>query len=166
MVVIRGCPYVCSFCDQARTGARRRSPEKVIEEVKYCVEKLGFKEISFWDDTLSYHKKWMRKFLNLLIEENLDFVWSCYAAVNTVDKEILNLMAKAGCWNIFYGFETAVDELAKNILTNHKNKNFDRMKQVANWTREAGIEYRGSFMIGMPGKHPNWQSKQFKMPLI
>ena len=30
MVVIRGCPYVCSFCDQARTGARRRSPEKVI----------------------------------------------------------------------------------------------------------------------------------------
>ena len=154
MVVIRGCPYVCSFCDQARTGARRRSPEKVIEEVKYCVEKLGFKEISFWDDTLSYHKKWMRKFLNLLIEENLDFVWSCYAAVNTVDKEILNLMAKAGCWNIFYGFETAVDELAKNILTNHKNKNFDRMKQVANWTREAGIEYRGSFMIGMPGETP------------
>ena len=55
----------------------------------------------------------MRKFLNLLIEENLDFVWSCYEAVNTVDKEILNLMAKAGCWNIFYGFETAVDELAK-----------------------------------------------------
>ena len=37
MIVIRGCPYVCTFCDQARTGARRRSPKKVIEEIN----KLG-----------------------------------------------------------------------------------------------------------------------------
>ena len=28
MVVIRGCPYFCTFCDQAGTGARRRSPKK------------------------------------------------------------------------------------------------------------------------------------------
>ena len=34
MLVIRGCPYVCTFCDQAATTARRRSPPKVIEEIK------------------------------------------------------------------------------------------------------------------------------------
>lgn len=154
MVVIRGCPYVCTFCDQANTGARRRSPQKVIDEIKICVEDYGVKEITFWDDTLSYHKKWMREFLNLLIKENLDLIWSCYAAVNTVDREILQLMSKAGCWNIFYGFETAVEELAKNMLTDRKNRNLERMKDVARWTREAGIEYRGSFMIGMPGETP------------
>ena len=154
MVVIRGCPYFCSFCDQAGTGARRRSPQKVIEEIKDCVERYGIKEISFWDDTMSYHKKWMREFLDLLIKENLDLVWSCYAAVNTVDKEILKLMRKAGCWNIFYGYETAIEELAENIQTNRKNKNFERMKQVAKWTKEAGIEVRGSFLIGLPGETP------------
>ena len=154
MVVIRGCPYFCSFCDQAGTGARRRSPQKVIEEIKDCVTNYGIKEISFWDDTMSYHKKWMREFLNLLIEENLDLVWSCYAAVNTVDKEILELMHKAGCWNIFYGYETAIEELAENIQTNRKNKNFERMKQVAKWTKEVGIEVRGSFLIGLPGETP------------
>ena len=154
MVVIRGCPYVCTFCDQAGTVARRRSPNKVVEEIKQCVEQYGIKEISFWDDTMSYHKKWMVEFLNLLISEKLDVVWSCYAAVNTVDKELLQLMAKAGCWNIFYGFETGVEELSQNILTNRKNRNFEKMKQVAQWTREAGIESRGSFMIGMPGETP------------
>ena len=154
MVVIRGCPYFCSFCDQAGTGARRRSPQKVIEEIKECVERYGIKEISFWDDTMSYHKKWMREFLELLIKENLDLVWSCYAAVNTVDKEILQLMRLAGCWNIFYGYETAIEELAENIQTNRKNKNFERMKQVAKWTKEAGIEVRGSFLIGLPGETP------------
>ena len=154
MVVIRGCPYFCSFCDQAGTGARRRSPQKVIEEIKECVQRYGIKEISFWDDTMSYHKKWMKEFLELLIKENLDLVWSCYAAVNTVDKEILQLMRLAGCWNIFYGYETAIDELAENIQTNRKNKNFERMKQVAKWTKEAGIEVRGSFLIGLPGETP------------
>ncbi len=154
MVVIRGCPYFCSFCDQAGTGARRRSPQKVIEEIKDCVERYGIKEISFWDDTMSYHKKWMKEFLELLIKENLDLVWSCYAAVNTVDKEILQLMYKAGCWNIFYGYETAIEELAENIQTNRKNKNFERMKQVAKWTKEVGIEVRGSFLIGLPGETP------------
>ena len=159
MVVIRGCPYFCTFCDQAGTGARRRSPEIVIKEIKHCVEKYGIKEISFWDDTMSYHKKWMNKFLNLLIEANLDLRWSCYAAVNTVDKELLHLMKKAGCWNIFYGYETGVDVLAKNMLTDRKNRDFEKMKKIAQWTREAGIETRGSFLIGLPGETPELAKK-------
>ena len=64
----------------------------------------------------------MTEFLNLLIDAKLDLCWSCYAAVNTVDKEILQLMYQAGCWNIFYGYETAIEELAENIQTNRKNK--------------------------------------------
>ena len=159
MVVIRGCPYFCTFCDQASTGARRRSPQKVIEEIKECVEKFGIKEISFWDDTMSYHKKWMREFLDRLIKADLNLCWSCYAAVNTVDKDLLILMRKAGCWNIFYGYETAVDDLAKNILSNRKNRNFEKMKQVAQWTKEAGIEVRGSFLIGLPGETPELAKK-------
>tara|TARA_Y100000590_G_scaffold442811_1_gene571393 strand:- start:1343 stop:2890 length:1548 start_codon:yes stop_codon:yes gene_type:complete len=154
MVVIRGCPYFCTFCDQAGTKTRRRSPQKVVDEIKHCVEKYGVKEISFWDDTLSYHKKWMREFLDLLIKADLNILWSCFAAVNTVDEEILKLMAKAGCWNIFIGYETGVDVLAKNMLTNRKNRDFEKMKQVARWTKDAGIEVIGAFVIGLPGETP------------
>ena len=154
MVLIRGCPYFCSFCSEASTGARRRSPEKAIAEIKHCIEEHGIKEIHFWDDTLSYHRKWMKNFLNQLIEANLDITWTCFAAVNTVDKEILQLMAKSGCWRIFYGYETAVPALAKNLLTNKKNRDLNNMKQIAKWTREAGIDANGSFMIGLPGETP------------
>ena len=154
MVVIRGCPYVCTFCDQAATTARRRSPQKVIEEIRDVVEKYGVKEISFWDDTMSYHKKWMKEFCTLLIEAKLKVIWSCYAAVNTVNQEILHLMKKAGCWNIFYGYETGVAILADNIKSNRKNKSMEYMKQVAKWTKDAGIEVRGSFMIALPGENP------------
>ncbi len=154
MVVIRGCPYVCSFCDQAGTGARRRSPELTVAEIKHVVEEYGVREISFWDDTMSYHKRWMTEFCNLLTEENLDVIWSCYAAVNTVNESVLKEMKKAGCWNIFYGFETGVPSLLRNIEANKKNKSFEKMKEVTRWTKEAGIEIRGSFMIGLPGETP------------
>jgi radical SAM superfamily enzyme YgiQ (UPF0313 family) len=154
MTIIRGCPYVCTFCDQAATTARRRSPQKVIEEIKNVVEKYKVKEISFWDDTLTYHKKWMKEFCTLLVEAKLDVIWSCYAAVNTVNQEILHLMKKAGCWNIFYGYETGVPKLMKNIKTDRKNKSMQHMLEVAKWTKNAGIEVRGAFLIALPGESP------------
>jgi radical SAM superfamily enzyme YgiQ (UPF0313 family) len=154
MVVIRGCPYVCTFCDQAATTARQRSPQKVIGEIKNVVEQYGVKEISFWDDTMSYNKKWMQEFCELLIDAKLDVIWSCYAAINTVNQEILNLMKKAGCWNIFYGYETGVPQLAKNIKTDRKNKSMEKMLEVTKWTKNAGIEIRGAFMLALPGENP------------
>ncbi len=165
MVVIRGCPYVCTFCDQAETIARTRSPERTVQEISHCVEHYGVKEISFWDDTMSYNKKWMRKFCELLIEENINVIWSCYAAVNTVNEEILHLMKKAGCWNIFYGFETGVAELLKNIDAHKKNRSFEEMKKVSKWTQDAGIEIRGSFMLGLPGETPELAKKTIEQAI-
>jgi len=154
MVVIRGCPYVCSFCDQAGTGGRMRSPQKSVEEVRHLVERYGVREISFWDDTMSFNKKWMREFCARLIAARLDVIWSCYAAINTVDKPLLDLMKQAGCWNIFYGIETGVPELMRNIEAHRKNTSADRIREAVRWTKEAGIEIRGSFMLALPGETP------------
>ena len=136
--------------------------KKVIDEIKHCVENYGIKEISFWDDTMSYHKKWMKEFCNLLIDSKLDLIWSCYAAINTVNKEILELMAKAGCWNIFYGYETGVESLAKNIKTDRKNKSMEHMMEVTKWTKDVGIEIRGSFIIALPGETPELAEQTIK----
>lgn len=154
MVMIRGCPYVCSFCDQASTSARAMSPQRAIEEIKCLKEKYGVREISFWDDTMTYHKKWMRQFCECLIEAKLKIVWSCYAAIRTLDLPMLKLMKKAGCWNIFYGIETGNLNLMQNIQADKKNKDADRIREVIAWTKEAGIEIRGSFMLALPGETP------------
>ena len=165
MVVIRGCPYVCTFCDQAGTGARNRSPQKTIDEVRHVVDNYGVKEISFWDDTMSYNKKWMREFCEGLIDSKLDVIWSSFAAVNTVNQEILNLMHQAGCWNIFYGFETGVPSLMRNIDAHKKNTSFEKMKLVSKWTRDAGIEIRGSFMLALPGETPELAKETIKQAI-
>ncbi|MBI5427932.1 MAG: cobalamin B12-binding domain-containing protein [Nitrospinae bacterium] len=154
MVVIRGCPYSCTFCDQANTTVRASSPKRVVEEIAQMIRLHGIREISFWDDTMTYHRKWMTEFCQRMIDAKLDIVWSCYAAAYTVDPEILDLMKKAGCWNIFYGLETPDEQLSRNIEAHKKNRNREYIRQVVKWTQKAGIEVRASFMLAIPGETP------------
>jgi radical SAM superfamily enzyme YgiQ (UPF0313 family) len=151
---IRGCPFRCTFCSNNIVFGRKiraKSPERVIEEITSVTRLYGAREIAFWDDTFTINKKWATSLCNLIMKEKLDIVWSCYASVNTVDKELLQTMGKAGCWNIFYGFESGIQQLINNI---EKEITIDQIRNVNKWTREAGIEVRASFMLGLPGETP------------
>ncbi|MBI2529716.1 MAG: radical SAM protein [Candidatus Diapherotrites archaeon] len=154
MLAIRGCPYNCTFCSNNAVfgrAIRARSPEKVLEEIRHLQEKYGAKEISFWDDMLTANRKWMEKFCSLLIENKIDITWTCYARVDTVDLPLLKLMKRAGCWNIFYGFESGNQQLLDNI---GKRITLQQIRNASKWTKEAGIEIRASFMIALPGETP------------
>ncbi len=165
MVVIRGCPFICSFCDQANTRARTTSPKRAVEEMKSLVDKYGVREISFWDDTMTYNKKWMAEFCQRLMDAHLDVIWSCYAAMRTIDQPVLKMMKEAGCWNIFYGIETGHPELMKNIQSDRKNRDASYIREVMKWTKEAGIEVRGSFMIALPGETPEMAEENIKFAI-
>ena len=155
MIVIRGCPYNCAFCSNNYLFGRRirkKSPKRVIEEIKNAVRKFGARDISFWDDMLTADKQWLTDVCNLLIDEQrngLDITWTCFSRVNTVTPELLKLMKKAGCWGIFYGFESGNQELLDII---NKGITLEQSRNAAKWTQEAGIDIRASFMIGMPGE--------------
>ena len=154
MVSIRGCPFDCDFCSNNSVFGRKiraRSPERVVDDIKYVKSKYNMKEISFWDDTMTVNKKWLEKFCNCLIENKVNVTWTCYSRVDTVNLEILKLMKKAGCWNIFYGYESGTQQLLDNI---NKGITLEQIRNVNKWTKDAGIEVRASFMIALPGETP------------
>lgn len=154
MTAIRGCPYNCSFCSNNKIFGRRvryRSPEKVVEEIEYVMKNYNAREISFWDDMMTVNKGWMHKFCDLIIAKKLDIVWTCYARVDSVDEPMLRKMKKAGCWNIFFGFESGVQELLNNI---NKGITLEQIKKANDLCKKIGIEVRASFMIALPGETP------------
>jgi radical SAM superfamily enzyme YgiQ (UPF0313 family) len=73
-----------------------------------------------------------------------------------VDKEMLTQMKKSGCWNIFYGYESGNQELLDMI---GKNVTLERIREVNQWTKDAGIEVRASFMFAIPGETPQMAEK-------
>lgn len=151
MVTSRGCPYTCTFCFDAKGTFRQRSVENVIGELKLLRDDYGIREVAFWDDIMTLNKKWMHDFCDAVEKEFPDLVWSCYTRLNLVDKPLLVHMKKAGCWNIFFGIEAGDQELLDNMK---KLMTLDQMKQAVRWVQEAGIEIRGSFMVGLPGETP------------
>jgi radical SAM superfamily enzyme YgiQ (UPF0313 family) len=165
MVVQRGCPFSCSFCsNNAVFGrkVRKRSPALVVEEIKHVIKKYNARELSFWDDTITVDRKWLLEVCELILKENIKINWSCYASVSTVDTELLKTMRRAGCWNIFYGYESGVQELLDNI---DKNITLEDIEYVNEITRKSGIEIRASFMLALPGETPELAMKTLEFAI-
>ena len=153
MVTSRGCPFQCSFCSHAVFGKihRKRSPENVIQEIKYSYKKYSIREIAIFDDVFTLDKSWIVRFCNFLIAEKLDLIWSCESRVDLVDLVILKKMRQAGCWNIFYGLESGNQEILNKIS---KGITLEQIRKAVKWTHEVGMEIRASFMLALPGETP------------
>jgi radical SAM superfamily enzyme YgiQ (UPF0313 family) len=150
MITTRGCPYRCSFCSTAKTGYRMHSIPRVIEEMKMLVEKYGAKEVLLRDDTFTLSRKRTVELCEAIIKEGLNkkVNWDCITRAGLVDLELLKKMKEAGCWGIHFGVEGGTQKLIDTI---QKDTTLDIIRNAFKWAREAGLETRGYFMIGLPG---------------
>lgn len=162
MMVSRGCPFNCTFCDAQTIWTRRyrvRSVKNVIDEIKQLIEDYGIKEINFWDDVWGLDKQWIKEFCDMVIAEKLDLTWCCECRVDTIDREILKKMKRAGCWCVFYGIESLDQEILEAI---NKRITITQITNTLQWTREAGIEIRANFILGLPKETPAKVKKMLK----
>lgn len=145
----RGCPYNCLFCGKNfGRMVRMRSPDNIVKELLYLRDVMGAKEIRFWDETLTLNKKYVKMLCQKMIEQGFDLLWSCYGHVNTVDKELLRIMKKAGCWEIDFGVEAGTNRVLKVVNKHITTKEILRDFKL---TQKEGIEARASFILGLPG---------------
>jgi len=146
----RGCPYRCTYCSKVFGNTyRHHSVERVIKEMKILIKEYKAKEIIFRDDTFTINKKFTKELCNTIIKENLHkkIRWTCMTRVNLVTKELLQLMKKSGCWSIHYGIESGSQRLLDLI---QKDITIKQIKDAIKWTKQAKIEIKAFFMIGLP----------------
>ena len=154
MVTSRGCPFKCTYCSANRIWNGKyvfRSAENVIEEIVYLQEKFGIKEILFWDDIFGLNKDWLHDFTKIIKNEKIDITWSCNCRIDTVSEKWLKIMAETGCWRIFYGIES-MDKEILNLI--RKEMKPELVYDTVKWTRQAGIEVHGNFILGLPKETP------------
>ena len=151
MITSRGCPFWCIYCSKPIFGntVRQRSPENIIEEIKYLKEKYNVKEIIFYDDSFTINREHTIRLCQMIIDRNMDISFKCETRVNLVDKDLLLLMKKAGCYLMGYGIESGSQRVL-DILK--KNTTIEQIKEAVKTTKQAGIEVLGYFMMGIPGE--------------
>ncbi|HOQ89317.1 MAG TPA: radical SAM protein [Candidatus Hydrogenedentes bacterium] len=164
IITARGCPWArCAFCHQGSGCSvpyRRRSPGHVLDEVEKLVRDWGYTSLVFWDDDFCAMPEWVETFCDGLIRSGYRIRWSVLARASSVREDMLRHMAEAGCYSIQFGFESGVPEILKLI---RKGATPDLYRRAVRWARNAGLEIRGSFMLGFPTETPEMSRQTIEL---
>ncbi|MBF0329842.1 MAG: glycosyltransferase [Nitrospirae bacterium] len=150
----RGCPYKCVFCvwPQILYGNgsyRPRLPEKIADEIEYCVTTFGFKSFYFDDDTFNIGKERILKLCQEFVKRGITAPWGAMARADTADYEMLSAMKQAGMVGIKFGVESGVQELVNSAS---KNLDLEKVEKAMQWCKELGIKTHLTFTFGLPGE--------------
>jgi hopanoid biosynthesis associated radical SAM protein HpnJ len=147
----RGCRSRCTFCLWPQTvGGHRyrvRSPENVLDEVKWIRENMPeVREIMFDDDTFTDFKPRAEEIARGL--GRLGVTWSCNAKAN-VPYETLKVMKDNGLRLLLVGYESGDDQILLNIK---KGLRTDIARRFTEDCRKLGITIHGTFVLGLPSE--------------
>jgi radical SAM superfamily enzyme YgiQ (UPF0313 family) len=148
----RGCPMACSFCcttSMFGKAIRTRSPESVVEEMRFLKDRFGIREIHFEDDNMTLSRKHALALMEKIAEANLGLYLKFPNGVmtSTMDAEMLRAMKKAGCYQISLGIETTSPELEEKECKFLPN---EKVREVVANARREGLEVQGLFVVGLP----------------
>jgi len=152
IITSRGCPYSCIFCSGRRMfgpKVRFRSPGFVVDEIEQLQRDFGFVRINIVDDTFTLNHHHTQAVCEEMLRRNLKIKWSVFARVDRINKELAQLMNRAGCEWMLFGVESADEGILKTIKKGITPGEVRRGVKIAS---EAGINVFNSFILGLPGE--------------
>ncbi len=153
IITSRGCPNNCIFCLGRRMvgqKARFRNAGRVVDEIEQILA-YGFTRINIADDLFTASRKRVAELCAEIDRRKVQFDWSVFARVNTVDPEMLRMMRASGCDSISFGIESGNIEMLARV---RKGITLDQARKAVAWSKAAGLRTHASFMVGLPGESP------------
>jgi len=148
----RGCPGRCIFCTSPFFYGNRlrfNSAERVVDEMEY-LKKLGYNEIFFRDETFTANRQRVMEICKLIEERGLNMSWISNTRVDTISKEMMTAMKRAGCHLIKIGVESGSQEVLDKI---NKGIKLEQTRAVFQWAHEIGMEMHAHTMLGCIGEN-------------
>lgn len=146
----RGCTFKCNYCPyiMIESKTRFRSPDSVLDEIRYGQKRFGFESFKFRDPLFGLNRK---KALELAegigrLEKRIQF--SIETRIDLMKIETLEALRDAGLTAITVGIETPNDETLKKY--SRQPIRDDRQREFVIRCREMGIRTVAGFMVGFP----------------
>jgi len=150
-ITSRGCPFRCIFCAASLVSGKKvrfRSAENILKEID-LLYKAGVREVMFLDDHFLAKRKRAVSIMEGLIERKYDMTWkSVNLMVNFLDREILELMRKSGCYQLILSLESGNQDVLKNIIK--KPIKLAKVADTLKIARSLGFETIANFVFGFP----------------
>lgn len=163
----RGCPYDCEFCDITALFGRRvrtKTPAQIIAELDQLL-RIGWRSsVFFVDDNFIGHKRKIKyellpAVISWMESNGRPFSFITEASIDLADdKDLMNMMVKAGFSRVFVGIETPEESCLTECNKLHNN-NRD-LKECVNTIQLQGMEVYGGFIVGFDNDPPNIFQRQ------
>lgn len=151
----RGCPFKCIFCS-AIIGSgqvlRKRSPGNIVDEIEECVNKHGINNFLMGAETFTCDKKWVLDICAEIVKRGLKISWYCNSRVDTIDKELSEMMKNSGCYAVSLGIESGNQETLNKMKKGTTLAQADKAVRVL---KDQGIKTYLYYIIGFP-----WETKE------
>jgi anaerobic magnesium-protoporphyrin IX monomethyl ester cyclase len=148
----RGCVYRCSFCAyNALSSVRFHSADYLVREVDYMRKEFGIDSFYFMDSTIGNNQPLLHEFSDGMMRSGLHdkLRWNGCMRPNQIRRPLLTQLMAAGCWHLFYGFESNSDRMLKLMA---KDCTVADNEKAATLHREMDAPYTASMLMGYPGE--------------
>jgi len=147
----RGCPYSCRFCDSTRInpGYRVRTAKNVADEMQQLKEKYNASQYQILDDNFAIYKQRAIYICQELIDRKLNIKWVIGQGFSPSkgDPLLFKKMYEAGCRVVYFGVESADDEVLRAIGKPHT---VAQVRNATKWAKDAGLIVKAPFISGLP----------------
>ena len=153
----RGCPCACSYCfhppyNELYRGkgsiVRRRSPEKVVDEMCYVKERYTMTRIVMNDDSFLLNgREWINRFCDDY-KKRVDLPFSCGFRANEVADDLIGQLRGAGLTAAGIGVECANEEVFNGTLRRNMTK--AHILRAAAIIKSHGLQLMTLSLCGLP----------------
>lgn len=147
----RGCYYRCKFCTDRifwKNTLRSTPVDKIIKETRDLFEKYKISCLSFEDSMIDIQSDYFRLLSHKLQNIGNRNLGVLVARIDSMNKEALITIKKAGFKSIIYGLESGSETILKYM---NKTNDLQKTPQVFKLTRENNLKVGAFWIVGHPG---------------
>lgn len=141
----------CAFCDHGYgydKEYRVRSPDKVVEDLWYLMDRYNTKYFSFADEAIP--PKYFERLSNCIIESGINVRWLAHArAEKGFTEHLCRKMYRSGCRMLLFGIESGSQKILDLM---DKGSHVNKTRKILKACRDAGIWNHVFLFFGFPGE--------------
>lgn len=149
VTIARGCPYNCTYCNAVLYYGKKERRRKAKDIVNY-INSIDYQYVKFFAPDFTLNEEKAIELCQELINNGKKIKWSCTTRPDLLkNEELINMMAKSGCYKIAIGIESVENEDLKSINKRYDNK---VIVEGIKLLQKYDIEYKALVMFGVPNQ--------------
>ena len=143
----RSCPEFCTYCPHRITAPyRARSAENVVAEIESICKKYGEAYFIFRDPLFTEERHRAIAIAEGILRKKLKVGFECETRLDDLDKDLLDLLHRAGLNTITFGVESMDPATLKRVGRRPIPR--DHQLEIMSYCRDKGITTEAFYVLG------------------